>query len=100
MILYNVTVKVDTNVHEDWLKWMKEVHIPDVMETGFFIENRICRLLEQDESDGITYAVQYICNDIKDYQRYAEEEAPRLQSDHSNRYRNQFVAFRTLLEII
>ena len=34
-ILYNVTVSIDKDVEKEWLEWMKKVHIPDVMRTGF-----------------------------------------------------------------
>jgi len=30
MILYNVTVSIDPEIAEEWLTWMREVHIPDV----------------------------------------------------------------------
>ena len=33
MIIYNVTVGVDKSIEADWLAWMKEVHIPDVIKT-------------------------------------------------------------------
>ena len=36
MILYNVTVKIAKAVHDDWLEWMKTVHIPDVLKTNLF----------------------------------------------------------------
>jgi len=38
MILYNVTVKIMKPLEAEWLKWMKEVHIPDVINTGLFGE--------------------------------------------------------------
>ncbi len=38
MIIYNVTVKIDLDVHDLWLKWMKEEHIPRVMETACFTD--------------------------------------------------------------
>ena len=60
MIIYNVTLNVDQEVHEEWLNWMKEIHIPDVMATGLFLDNRLCRVLVDDEG-GITYAIQYTC---------------------------------------
>lgn len=41
MILYNVTVKIDLDVHDLWLRWMKEEHIPRVMETGCFVESKL-----------------------------------------------------------
>lgn len=33
MIVYSVTVNIDSSIHEDWLAWMKSKHIPDVMAT-------------------------------------------------------------------
>jgi Domain of unknown function (DUF4286) len=100
MLLYNVTVKIDNNVHESWLTWMKNHHIPDVMATGCFIENRICRILDQDDSEGLTYAFQYLAKTTEDYQRYQKEFAPEMQKDHRTRYEGKFVAFRTLMEVV
>jgi hypothetical protein len=48
MIIYNVTVNVDEDVAVEWLQWMKETHIPDVMKTGMFLESRICRVLAEE----------------------------------------------------
>ncbi|MCH2023016.1 MAG: DUF4286 family protein [Saprospiraceae bacterium] len=100
MIIYNVTVKINNEVHSDWLEWMKKVHVADVMQTGYFISNQIARVLGQDETDGITYAIQYICNDMKALHEYTINEAPALQKEHTERYQGKFVAYRTLLEII
>ena len=98
MIIYNVTVSlVDQSIHQDWLKWMKEIHIPEVMDTGYFLDNKICRLLVEDE---ITYAIQYTCKDMETLNAYQEKYAPQLQEEHNKRYRGKFGAFRTLLEIV
>jgi len=99
-ILYNVTVKVDHEIHNDWLHWMKRVHVPAVMETGMFIEYKICRLMGVDEEDGITYAVQYLCPNMTTYQLYQEKHAYDLQKDHTERYEGKFVAFRTLMKVV
>ncbi|MCH2198188.1 MAG: DUF4286 family protein [Flavobacteriales bacterium] len=99
MILYNVTVSIDEDVHEEWLKWMKEKHIPDVMATGMFKENRICKV-EGEEEGGMTYAIQYVAPDREHYDRYQKEFAAGLQADHTQRYQGKFAAFRTILEIL
>lgn len=99
MIMYNVTINVDESIHEEWLRWMKEVHIPDVMATGMFTENRICRI-EAFEQGGISFAIQYIAPDREYYDRYQEEFAPKLQKEHTARYQGKFAAFRTTLEVI
>ncbi|MBK9760332.1 MAG: DUF4286 family protein [Flavobacteriales bacterium] len=99
MIIYNVTVNVDVDVAEEWLHWMKSAHIPDVMATGLFLDNRICRILAEEEG-GLSYAIQYTCTDMETYERYKAEHAPRLQADTQKRYAGKFVAFRTLLEVV
>lgn len=99
MIIYNVTVNIENDVREEWLKWMKEHHIPDVMKTGFFIENKICKVLV-DEEQGTTYSIQYTCESVEKLQEYQRDHAPRLQKDVNDRYANKFVAFRTVLEIV
>lgn len=100
MILYNVTVKIAHAVHEEWVEWMQNVHIPEVMETGLFLENKFCRLLGDDNEHGITYAIQYLCPDQKTFQIYQQLHAERLQKDHAERYGEHYAAFRTLLEVI
>ncbi len=100
MILYNLTVKIDHDSHEEWVEWMKSEHIPDVMSTGMFLEYRMCRLLGMDEPDGMTYAIQYFCPDMATYDIYQNRYAAKLQADLNERYRGKFVAFRTLLEVV
>lgn len=98
-VLYNVTVSVDLAIHEEWLIWMKEVHIPEVMATGYFLENRICRVHAFEEG-GVTYAIQYICHSMTDYEDYQNLAAAALQARHHERYGQKVAAFRTVLEII
>ncbi len=100
MILYNVTVKIDHESHKHWLDWMNNSHIPEVMQTGCFSEYRFCKLLDTDESDGFTYAVQYLANDINAISTYQQHFAPALQADYKKKFDGHYVVFRSLLEII
>lgn len=98
MVLYNVTVKVDEDIADEWVQWMKQKHIPDVMETGKFYDHNLMRLVGMDEADGITFAVQYYCESFEALEQYEEHHAPKLQEEHSQRYGDKFVAFRTVLK--
>ena len=99
MILYNVTVNVEDRVLEDWLSWMKGVHIPEMMETGCFVEHKMLKLLNDDpEAQGSTYAVQYFAESMSMINRYLQDHAPVLRQKHVDRYMNSCVSFRTLLE--
>lgn len=100
MILYNVTVSIENTVADEWLKWMKEVHIPEVMATTYFVKNQIARVMEDEEHGGTTYAIQYYARNMEDLMEYQRNRAPALQAKHTERYKDRFVAFRTVLEII
>jgi hypothetical protein len=100
MILYNVTVNVDDPVHDEWLGWMKETHIPDVMRTGMFIDHRFLKMLAEGDVGGQTYAIQYTCESMERFRRYESEFAPALREDVEKRFGGRFVAFRTLLEYV
>ncbi len=100
MIIYNVTIKIEHDVQEDWLEWMKSKHIPDVMNTNLFKEYRICKLIGQDDDEGVSYAIQYFCESLALLQKYQGQHAPALQREHTERYKDKFVAFRTIMEMI
>ena len=53
MIIYNVTIKVDKRIHDEWLPWMKDVHIKDVVNTGCFTHAVMLHLMEADDPEGI-----------------------------------------------
>jgi hypothetical protein len=71
------------------------------MATNCFIENKMMRLLDPPaDEQGTTYAIQYFCKNIETLQRYWKEHAPALQADHAQRYKDRFVAFRTIMELV
>lgn len=100
MLIYNVTIKVSPAIHESWLEWMKKEHIPEIMATGLFHDYRICRLLDQDDSEGPTYAVQYFTDTLENYHTYLQEHAGLLRQKSFDAFGDQFVAFRTVMQVV
>lgn len=100
MIVYNVTIKIIPEIEKEWLHWQHLEHIPDIMATGLFTEWKIFRLLEQDESDGITYVVQYFAASEEHYIRYIENYAPLLREKAFEKWGDQFIAFRTVMKAV
>lgn len=99
MYIYSVTVSIDKDVAKEWHQWMKSKHIPEVMETGYFTEYKMCKVLNV-EDEGETYSTQYTFKAMQDIEAYQQEEAPRLQADMKRLYDGKYIAFRTLLEIV
>jgi len=100
MIIYNVTVNIDESVHEQWLKWMQEKHIPEVMATGKFTSARFTKVLVEEEMGGVTYSTQYITDSDATLQRYYLEDAPRLREEGITMFGDNMLLHRTELQVI
>ncbi|QEC67590.1 DUF4286 family protein [Panacibacter ginsenosidivorans] len=100
MIIYNVTTHVNHTIHEAWLTWMKQIHIPEVMQTKCFIKFQMIRMLEVDETEGATYAVQYYAESKADYNRYIELYAPAFRQSILEKWGNKIIAFRSLMDVV
>ena len=100
MLLYNVTITIDRQLHEEWLQWMRETHIPDVMSAGMFQSYRLCRLLGHEHEDAEIFTIQYQVEDMAHLRRYMDEFAPELQRQHATRYEGKYAAFRTVMEVL
>jgi hypothetical protein len=100
MVIYNVTIKVDPSLADEWLEWLKKEHIPDVIGTGCFSKATILLLLETNKTEGPTYAVQYLAANKGDYDRYIENFADAMRKKGADKWGDKFVAFRTLLQVV
>ena len=100
MIIYNVTIKVDHSIASFWLDWLQQEHIPDLINTGCFSKATVLRLLETDESDGITYAVQYVAESKEMYNRYIEKFADGIRKKGTEKWGDKFIAFRSVMQVV
>lgn len=100
MYIYNVTINVDESVHSEWLKWMRDTHIPDMLALKKFSKALMTRVLVEEEMGGITYSIQYTTDSKETLQLYYKEDATKMREDGAKRFPNKFVAFRTELEVI
>jgi hypothetical protein len=100
MIIYNVTVKVAHSIADQWVRWLKEEHIPDIIATGCFTHAAVFHLLETEDEDGITYVVQYHAEKKILYDRYVEEFAAIMRKKAFDKWGDQFIAFRSVMMVV
>lgn len=100
MIIYNVTINIHESVHDQWMKWMQEKHISDVLATGKFSTARMVKVLVEEDMGGITYSIQYSTDSKETLERYYKEDAPRLRDEGLALFGDKMLAFRTELEVI
>lgn len=100
MLIYNVTIKINNSILDEWMKWQMEEHIPEIMSTQLFKEYKCFRLLDQDDSEGPTFIFQYYTADRKNYDQYIQEYAPLFREKALKKWGNGFIAFRSLLQSV
>ena len=100
MFIYNVTIKIQNSIKEEWLAWLKEIHIPEVINTGCFTHATILQLLETDESEGPTYAIQYNAESKANYNRYIEQFAGTMRQRSFDQWGDKFIAFRSIMQVV
>ena len=79
---------------------MIEVHIPDVIATGQFVDHKFFKVLSHDEPNSSSFSIQFFAKKRENLQVYQENFAEKLHQDHQEKFANKFVAFRTILESV
>ena len=100
MIIYNVTINIHESVHDQWMQWMQNKHISDVLATGKFSSARMVKVLIEEEMGGTTYSIQYTTDSQETLQKYYNEDAPRLRDEGLSLFGDKMLAFRTELEVL
>jgi hypothetical protein len=100
MIIYNVTIKIQNTIHQQWLIWLKDEHIPEILNTGCFTQSNVLQLLETDDSEGPTYAVQFHAESKAQYNRYLELFSGELRKKSYEKWGDQFIAFSSLMQVV
>jgi hypothetical protein len=98
MILYNVTVGIDKGIEEEWIHWMKNFHIPAVLNTGHFTGYKFYKVLSHEDEGTSSYCIQYFTPSIVEFNLYLEKHAHALLEEHRFAFMDRHVVFNTLLE--
>ncbi|MBL8003931.1 MAG: DUF4286 family protein [Candidatus Kapabacteria bacterium] len=82
MIEYIVEVSVQHQSVDEWVNWMSNDHIPDVMSTGIFLINTF---LQKALTKNV-FVITYTCESLKDFRKYQMNYAKEKQLKHTKRF--------------
>ena len=99
-VIYNVTTAVSHAISEAWMQWMLDVHIPEVLGTGCFYKHQFVKMLEVDETEGLTYAIQYYAENQSAYEDYVTNYAGFLRKKVTEKWGEQIYAFSSLMAVL
>ncbi len=100
MLIYNVTAHVEPSIEKIWLEWMEQHHIPEMHATQKFTHTKIFKIITNQDTGGISYAVQYHCENKAKLEAYLNENADQLWQSVHAKFGDQILFFRTELQLI
>jgi hypothetical protein len=92
-------MNVEENIKGEWLSWMRNDYIPQVMSCGIFYHAQINRVIAKDDSD-YTFTIAYKCHTMRDLHQYQVKFADQFNQKHLERYGNKVLTFSTIMEFL
>lgn len=99
MYLYNITLIVEDASAASFLNWIKSVYVPQVIETGLYASNKLLTVVDS-PNEGVTFCAQFVAETRDKHNQFTDIYEPILNADLDSKYRNKYVSYRTLMEII
>ncbi|MDB4297496.1 DUF4286 family protein [Flavobacteriaceae bacterium] len=100
MYIYNVTTNIEAAAEQEWITWMKEIHIPAMIGTGCFTGAKLARVMIQEEMGGKTYSIQYAVKDKETFKGYYTVYAADMNTRVEKKFSGRYVQFQTELEVV
>jgi hypothetical protein len=92
MIVYNVTFSVDKGITDEWIAWMKDIHIPKLLKARLFESCKILKVLNHEDNQTDSFAVQFYSRTMEGAEKY------HLNDDVHQQFGERVLAFPTLLK--
>lgn len=100
MLIFNTTYKVSGKVNDNWISWIKETHIPFMLETSSFSQAQITKIVGSEDEEGTSYSVQFHIADMNTLMSWHKENASAFQNNCYNEFGSDVSFFSTVLELI
>lgn len=96
MIVYTFTANIDDDLADEWLQYVKNEVIPFVLNTSLIVENKIFKVLNDNE--GHTYTFQFYFEDPVIYNQFFTNYHKQLATMLNKYAHPKVVYFNTLLK--
>lgn len=101
MVLYNRTVVVDNDIKQEWLRWVKQFHIQDMLNTGLFEKGRVFQLVTGNQPEGnTTFTVQLITSSMEHVELFRQRYEQAFEDEQSRKYGEKCLNFTSILEAV
>lgn len=100
MLIYNTTYHADEEVVKNFLIWLREVYIPEVLQRDMLRQPRLCRILSHRQEGGESFSLQWEVEDSGILHRWHVSQGKHLNEELSKIFKDKVVGLPTLMEVM
>lgn len=97
---YNITTLVPEDIRDEWVKWLIETHIRQMLDTGLVAQHYLYQLKDTDESEGITYTLQLGFLKEDDFLQFRQIHEEEFRKKRLEKWGNACLSFISSMEVI
>lgn len=99
MILYNITVIIDSSIEALWLTWVNQTFLSEATESDLLVSSRLLKVIDS-PNEGVTYCLQFVSQNLENHTTFKDKHATALLEAHAVEFKNQSVFFTSIMEFI
>ena len=100
MLIFNTTYLVSDKARAKWLNWVREQHIPFMLDSTYFLKPQVTRIITSAEQEGTSYSVQFHIEDMRTLKKWNQEFSAIFKENCSQEFGTEVIFFTTVLEIV
>lgn len=99
MILFNITVLSDLDIHEDLKSWILTDFFTNNSNEGFFKSQVLLKVIDS-PNEGATYAMQFMATNQVAIDEFKTKGLPLLHNKVQEEYTNKVFFFESTMEYL
>ncbi len=100
MYIFNTTYLVSDKRYSEWIKWLHRQHIPSMLNSGYFTNPQLARVLINEPQEGTSYSVQFHAKDMQLIQEWSTKYSDKFLGEFSRLFGEEVLLFTTILEVL
>lgn len=97
MIIYSVTYAIEDRIESEWITFMKEHHLPQLMNSGHFEDYTFSKIRAQEKTDTAFNLQLKFLNEAR-LKTYLSDFQRELEQAMHAKYQGRYASFSTILE--
>lgn len=98
MIIYNTTYHVEDEICERFVDFIRNVYLPQAVNSGFLHQPRFAKIYAQYEEKGWSYSLQFSVKNVDTLNHWLSNDGKLLHDELTSVFENKALGFVTLLE--